>query len=77
VLSDSTRMCELLVGLPEVNVLDVVKTSEQLRVTIETRGQRPVWPGCGGGVRVKDRRHGRQKLGESYPGGLSYGLDCC
>ena len=30
-------MCELLVGLPEVTVLNVADTGDQLRVTIETR----------------------------------------
>ena len=38
--SDATRMCELLVGLPEVNVLDVVERDDGLVVTIETRGVR-------------------------------------
>ena len=52
---DSTRMCELLIGLPDVNVLEVTETFDGLQVTIETRGARPVCPGCGGGVRVKDR----------------------
>ena len=54
--SDSTRMCELLVGLPDVNVLEVVETDVGLRVTIETRGDRPLCVGCGGAVKVKDRR---------------------
>lgn len=35
------RRRELLVGLPEVNVLEVVDTEAGLRVTIETRGARP------------------------------------
>ncbi len=54
--SDSTRMCELLVGLPDVNVLEVVETDVGWRVTIETRGDRPLCVGCGGAVKVKDRR---------------------
>ena len=53
--SDATRMCELLVGLPEVTVLDVVGRGDGLIVTIETRGQRPVCVACGGPVVVKDR----------------------
>lgn len=52
---DPTRMCELLVGLPDVNVLEVVETESGLRVKIETRGARPVCGGCGGQVKVKDR----------------------
>ena len=34
--SDSTRMCELLVGLPDVNVLEVVETDAGLRVKVES-----------------------------------------
>ena len=53
---ESTRMCELLVGLPDVNVLDVVDVAgEPLRVHVETREPRPWCPGCGGEVAVKDR----------------------
>jgi len=54
--SDPTRMCELLVGLPEVNVLgidDVV--GEPLRVHIEVRTGRPGCAGCGVFAHVKDR----------------------
>src|SRR5665647_2662096 len=49
-------MCELLVGLPEVNVLgidDVV--GEPLRVHIEVRTGRPGCAGCGVFAHVKDR----------------------
>ena len=49
-------MCELLVGLPEVNVLgidDVV--GEPLRVHIEVRTGRPRCTGCGVFAYVKDR----------------------
>lgn len=53
---DPTRMCELLVGLPDVKVLGVVDvTGEPLRVHIETREPRPSCLGCGGGVAIKDR----------------------
>src|SRR5690606_41427582 len=48
-------MCELLVGLPDVNVLDVADIDERLRVLVETRGPRPGCPGCGSSVSVKDR----------------------
>jgi transposase len=48
-------MCELLVGLGDVTVLDVTDTGGRLRVTIETRGVRPLCRGCEGTVVVKDR----------------------
>ena len=48
-------MCELLIGLPDVNILEVTETLDRLQVTIETRNTRPVCPSCGGGVQVKDR----------------------
>ena len=42
--SDPTRMCELLVGLPEVNVLSIDDVAgDPLRVHIEGRSKRP---GC-------------------------------
>lgn len=53
--TDATRMCELLVGLPEVNVLGLGDDGECLRVHVESRAPRPVCPGCGGGVQLKDR----------------------
>lgn len=53
--SDPIAMCELLVGLPEVTVLDVTDTDGRLRVTVETRAGRPPCPSCDGPVRVKDR----------------------
>jgi len=50
------RMCELLVGLPEVTVLGIVdETNEPLWVHVETRAERPVCAGCDGPVAVKDR----------------------
>ena len=52
---DATRMCELLVGLPDVHVVAVVDRGEQLVVTVATRGPRPGCGGCGGPVTVKDR----------------------
>ena len=48
-------MCELLVGLPDVNVLAVDDTLERLTVVIEVRGPRPLCLGCGVVARVKDR----------------------
>jgi transposase len=48
-------MCELLVGLPDVTVLEVTETPQGLRVHIETRGSRPSCPTCDGPVAVKDR----------------------
>lgn len=52
---DPTRMCELLVGLPDVNVLEVTDTEGVVRVLIETRLPRPTCAGCGGPVASKDR----------------------
>jgi len=52
---DPTRMCELLVGLPDVNVLAVDDVADEpLRVHVETREPRPTCPGCGD-VAIKDR----------------------
>jgi len=49
-------MCELLVGLPDVNVLGVVdEPGAALRIVIETRGPRPVCARCAGVAQVKDR----------------------
>ena len=53
--SDPIVMCELLVGLGDVRVLEVTETPERLRVTVETRALRPVCPGCDVAVVVKDR----------------------
>lgn len=53
--SDPTRMCELLVGLPDVNVLGVHDSGERITVVIETRGPRPACVGCGVPGWVKDR----------------------
>ncbi len=47
-------VCVLLVGLPGVNVLEVVESDVGLRVTIEARGDRPTCLGSGGRVKVKD-----------------------
>jgi transposase len=51
-----TRMCELLVGLPEVNVLGVLdRPGGPLRIHIESRLERPSCPRCSTAVEVKDR----------------------
>jgi transposase len=52
---DPTLMCELLVSLPDVNVLAVAVADELLRVMVETHQRRPTCPGCGGPVQAKDR----------------------
>jgi transposase len=52
----ATRMCERLVGLPDVNVLAVDdQPGQPIEVHVETRGGRPSCPGCGGLVVIKDR----------------------
>jgi transposase len=54
--SDPTRMCELLVGLPEVSVLGVVdEPGLPLVVHIEQAGDRPSCTGCGTSPVVKER----------------------
>jgi transposase len=51
-----TRMCELLVGLPDVNVLGVVdQAARPLQVHVESRAARPSCRRCGVSPRVKDR----------------------
>jgi transposase len=53
---DPTRVCELLVGLPDVNVLGVIDEPVcALRVVIETRGPRPTCAKCASKPQVKDR----------------------
>ena len=54
--SNPTRMCELLVGLPEVRVLAVDdRRGEPIRVHVEQAGDRPDCLGCGTLAKVKDR----------------------
>ena len=51
-----TRMCELLVGLPDVNVLGVVdRPAGPLQIHVESRRPRPTCQGCGTAAEVKDR----------------------
>jgi hypothetical protein len=53
---DPTRVCELLVGLPDVNVLGAIDDpGGALRVVIETREPRPACAGCAGAAQIKDR----------------------
>jgi transposase len=54
--SNPTRMCELLVGLGEVNVLGVTdRGGEPIEVMVETRGGVPDCDGCGCRADLKDR----------------------
>ena len=53
---NATRAVELLVGLPEVNVLEVVEPLVgRLEITVESRVAPPACPGCGERAWVKDR----------------------
>ena len=53
---NATRACELLVGLPDVNILDVVgPVVDRLGVTVESVVVDPVCAGCGERAWVKDR----------------------
>ena len=52
---DPTRVCELLVGLGDVNVLGASdEPGGPIRVHVETRSERPSCPGCAGPVWMKD-----------------------
>lgn len=53
--TNPTRMCELLVGLPDVNVIGVGDWPQFLRLGITTRAERPRCPGCEGDVWLHDR----------------------
>jgi transposase len=54
--TDPTRMCELLVGLPAVNVLGIdEEEGVHLAVHVETRFARPGCSTCGSFAVVKDR----------------------
>ena len=55
--TDGRRMCELLVGLGEVDLVGVEELGgDRLRVTIRSCGSRPVCEGCGGMVWSKGDR---------------------
>jgi transposase len=53
--TDPARMCELLVGLPDVNVNGVGNWPGWLRIAFTTRAARPGCSRCGAGA----HRHGR------------------
>jgi transposase len=54
--TNATRMCERLVGLPDVNVLAVEdQPGQPIEVHVETHCPRPSCPACSGPVVVKDR----------------------
>jgi transposase len=53
---DPTRVCELLVGLPAVNVLGVDdQLDAPIRVHVETRATRSSCSSCAGAAMIKDR----------------------
>ncbi len=56
--TDPTRMCALLVGLPDVTVTGVGDWPQWLRIAIEMSGPRPVCDRCGTG----SRDHGRREV---------------
>lgn len=56
VITDPIRVCELLVGLPDVTVLGVVDDGGgPIELHVEQRGDRPVCPRCGVSAWLKDR----------------------
>ena len=57
---DPTTMCEILLGLGGVNLLEVVECQDDtIKVTIETREGRVPCPGCGSYAASKERRPAR------------------
>lgn len=53
---NATRACELLIGLPAVNVLEVIEPLVgRLEITVESRVGTPLCPNCGERAWVKDR----------------------
>ena len=57
--SDPTRMCALLVGLPDVTVVGVGEWPRWLRISVTTRQRtRPLCGGCG----VTAHDHGRREV---------------
>ncbi len=48
--TNPTRMCEALVGLPDVNVEGVGDWPRWLRIAITTRAERPTCPMCAGAL---------------------------
>ena len=49
-------MCEILVGLPEVNVLGIEERQGSLEIHVECRTSRPGCPKCGVLAHLKDQR---------------------
>jgi transposase len=56
VVQDPARICEILVGLPEVNVLGVDDKHPVLEIHVECRGPRPGCSECGVFAHLKDQR---------------------
>lgn len=55
--TDGRRMCELVVGLGEMDLVGVEKLAGgRLAVTVRSRGPRPLCGGCGGGVWSKGEK---------------------
>jgi transposase len=55
-VQDPARICEILVGLPEVNVIGVDDSHPVLEVHVECRTSRPGCPVCGVLAHLKDQR---------------------
>ena len=53
---DPERMVQLLVGLPNVNVLGVDDGRESIEIHVECRHSRPGCPDCGVLAHLKDQR---------------------
>lgn len=45
-ITDPTRMGELLVGLPDANVISVSQWPQFVRIAISIRAERPTCPNC-------------------------------
>lgn len=55
-MQDPERVCEILVGLPEVNVLGIEERQGSLEIHVECRTSRPGCPKCGVLAHLKDQR---------------------
>src|SRR5664280_428274 len=53
---DPARICEILIGLPEVNLLGVDDSRPVLEIHVECQMSRPGCPGCGVRAHLKDQR---------------------
>jgi hypothetical protein len=56
VVQDPERTCEILVGLPEVNVLGIENRYDVLEIHVERRTLRPGCSECGVLAHLKDQR---------------------